>query len=241
MTLYITPKVFTFPITTAVTNSLALSPNELDDGFVTITAIRTSGAWTAATLGIQYSLDNTNWYSVMNSDATYAGGTLGATDALVFSIPVYPYIRLWSHNGSGTDVTQAAAETVSVHFAKGQLVSNPVLALTNLFTGSIVHNTELAAADGAIGIVSGIVHFTKATAAVMTLADPTNVVDDGKILVMNASIGVANTVTNAGSGFNGGGGSTDVATFGGAIGDGFTVYAYGGEWWVINNINVTLA
>ena len=241
MTLYITPKVFTFPIATATTNALALSPNELDDGFVTITAVRTSGAWTAATLGVQYSLDNSNWYSVMNSDATYAGGTLGATDALIFSIPVFPYIRLWSHNGSGTDVTQSAAETVSVHFSMGQLVSNPVLALTNLFTGSIVHNTELAAANGAIGLTSGIIHFTKATAAVMTLADPASGTDDGKILIMNSATAAAHTVTNAGSGFNGGGAASDVGTFGGAIGDGFSVYAYGGEWWVINNINVTLA
>jgi hypothetical protein len=51
----------------------------------------------------------------------------------------------------------------------------------------------------------------------------------------------AHTVTAATIGFNAADAAGDVGTFGGAVGDGLTVLAYGGEWLVLRNVNVTLA
>ena len=235
------PKTLTFAITTAVSGNLQLDDTLAREAFVTLYAVRTTGAWTSASLGVQGSADGTNFYPITYEDGSYAGGTPSASDFLTFVIPAFPYIRLWSHN-SGTSENQAAAESFSVMIFAGQRVAERTFAQSGLTSGAFKHDVEVAAADGAITSVSGVVHITKATAAALTLADPTNVTDDGKVLVINSTTAAAHTVDNsAGSGFNGAGAGSDIGTYGGAIGDGFIVYAYGGEWWVINNLNVTLA
>ena len=102
------------------------------------------------------------------------------------------------------------------------------------------HNVEVAAASGAIqSVAGGIVFITKGTAAALTLAVPYG---DGARLVIVSTTAAAHTVTIA-AGFNGGGASKDVGTFGGAIGDGIVVVSYGGNWYVEpgGNTNVTLA
>lgn len=96
-----------------------------------------------------------------------------------------------------------------------------------------------AAADGAITAKTGTVFVTKATAAALTLANPTATTDDGKILRIMAATAAAHTVTNA-SGFNDGGSGADVATFGGAKGDNMVIQAYQGRWYVQDLRNVTL-
>lgn len=97
----------------------------------------------------------------------------------------------------------------------------------------------VASADGAIAVKSGIVAITKGTAAALTLASPTDVTDDGKRLLITATTAAAHTVTLT-AGFNGGSTGTDVATFGGAIGDNMEIVAYGGKWLVVSLRNVTL-
>lgn len=91
-------------------------------------------------------------------------------------------------------------------------------------------------ADGAITIPAYNVHyfFTKAGVAAMTIADPTAGTHDGVTLTFIATTAQANTLSNAaGSGFfSSGGGTKDVATWGGAIGDGFTIIAYQGKWYI---------
>lgn len=91
-------------------------------------------------------------------------------------------------------------------------------------------------ADGAVTprAYNQIVMITKGTACAITLADPTTTTHDGASIVFVATTAAAHTVSNAaGSGFFSTGGSTkDVATFGGAIGDGFAVIAYGGKWYI---------
>lgn len=100
----------------------------------------------------------------------------------------------------------------------------------------------VASANGAITAKSGTVAITKGTAAALTIADPVSGSDDGKILRIVSTTAAAHTVSNAaGSGFNAGGASSDVGTFGGAIGDNLVLIAYGGKWLVLSKTNVTLA
>lgn len=101
--------------------------------------------------------------------------------------------------------------------------------------------TEVASADGAIGIKSGVVAITKGSAAALTLAAPTAGADDGMILHIRSTTAYAHTITNTSPGFNNLSTSGDVATLGGAVGDGLSVYAYNGIWWVLQNVNATLA
>lgn len=97
-------------------------------------------------------------------------------------------------------------------------------------------------ANGAIAATEGKVVVTKAGVCAMTIADPTNLTDDLKELTIVSATAQAHTLSNAaGSGFNNGGASSDVGTFGGAIGDGITLIAYGGKWLVKSKTNVTLA
>jgi hypothetical protein len=101
--------------------------------------------------------------------------------------------------------------------------------------------TQVASADGAITIKHGTVVITKAGVAALTLADPTAATDDFKVLIILSVTAQAHTISNAaGSGFNAGGAGADVATLGGAKGDGLTVMAYQGDWFVLNSKNATL-
>lgn len=92
--------------------------------------------------------------------------------------------------------------------------------------------------SGAIAVQAGLAKLTRGTAGVYTLADP---VADGILLIISAGTAAGHTVTNAGSGFNSGGGASDVGTFGGAIGDYLAVFSLGTKWWVLASRNVTLA
>lgn len=112
--------------------------------------------------------------------------------------------------------------------------------VTGELTGTVKLTTQAITADGAITLKSGLVILNKAGAIAATLAAPTATTDDGKELNIVSITAQAHTVTVAG-GINGTGASGDVGTFGGAIGDGFTVIAYGGKWYQKTNTNVTFA
>lgn len=104
----------------------------------------------------------------------------------------------------------------------------------------------LAAADGAITAKGGSVFITKGSAAALTLAAPTagepnRGGDDGKLLEIVSTTAFAHTVTQTSPGFNNNGASSDVGTFAAAKGNGLTLRAYNGAWYVIGNIGVTLA
>ena len=102
------------------------------------------------------------------------------------------------------------------------------------------------AADGAITVTAYNKAFfiTKAGVAAMTIVDPTATTHDGVTLSFVATTANAHTLSNAaGSGFfSSGGASKDVATFGGAIGDGLTIIAYQGKWYIDprGSTNITL-
>jgi hypothetical protein len=69
----------------------------------------------------------------------------------------------------------------------------------------------------------------------LTCAAPTR---NGIRLTFLATTALAHTVQNTGGGWNR---NPTTATFGGAIGDSFTVESYGGYWYIINSINITLS
>lgn len=101
-----------------------------------------------------------------------------------------------------------------------------------------------ASADGAVTAKQGYVMITKsASAAALTLASPVSGSqksggDDGKELTFVSTTAQAHTVTCT-AGFGGGTTARDVATFGGAINDGFKIVAYGGVWYDQYTRNVT--
>jgi hypothetical protein len=109
------------------------------------------------------------------------------------------------------------------------------------FQGDVVYPTQILSADGAITAKSGNVLITKGSAAAITIAAPTAGTDDGKELVIVSTTAFAHTVTNTSPGFNNNGAGSDVGTFGAAKGNGLSLVAYNGAWYVIGNIGVTLA
>lgn len=127
----------------------------------------------------------------------------------------------------------------------GAMASARTLTITDPVASSAgIHPQGIQAmtADGAITIKSGLVTLSKAGVLAATLADPTTTTDDGKVLRVVSLTANAHTISNAaGSGFNGAGTAKDVATLGGAIGDGLTVIAYQGKWYVVGSVNATLA
>lgn len=103
------------------------------------------------------------------------------------------------------------------------------------------------AASGAITITAynKVFAITKSSAAAaMTIVDPTATTHDGVTLTFLSTTAQAHTLDNsAGSGFfSSGGSSKDIATFGGAIGDGVTIIAYQGKWYIDprGSTNITL-
>jgi hypothetical protein len=98
----------------------------------------------------------------------------------------------------------------------------------------------VASADGAITIQSGTVVITKGTAAALTLGTPT-AAQNGTVIRIISTTAAAHTVTAATIGFNAADAAGDVGTFAAAIGNGFSCVAYGGEWYVLTNTNVTFA
>lgn len=92
---------------------------------------------------------------------------------------------------------------------------------------------------GAIRIQNGFVNIGSAGALAMTLAAPA-VWENGTTMVLMASTAQAHTITYT-AGFWGNTTSSDVATYGGAIGDFIVVEAVNGTWRVLAQKNVTIA
>lgn len=94
---------------------------------------------------------------------------------------------------------------------------------------------------GAITDVRDTIYINGTTLA-MTLADPA-VSQEGLSMKIQSKTASAHTVTNT-TGFNNGSTASDVATFGGAIGDSFTISVMvvaGTPFWAVDNLNnVTL-
>ena len=110
-------------------------------------------------------------------------------------------------------------------------------------TGGIKQPVVAVAADGAIAVPSVDTKYviTKSAApAVLTIVNPTDVTHDGLTLTFISNSAQAHTLTRATTGFNDAGAAGDVATWGGAKGDGMQITAWGGKWYVNYLTNVTL-
>ena len=97
-------------------------------------------------------------------------------------------------------------------------------------------------ADGAITVKNGVCKIAKTVAGVVaaTLANPTDVTDDFKRLLIINNQAQLNTVTCTG-GFGNGGTGEDVITFSGAVGDCVELMAYGGYWYIVGGHQFTVA
>jgi len=113
-----------------------------------------------------------------------------------------------------------------------------------VWTKLVARSVEAASADGAITIPDAdeekIVMITKGSAAALTLGTPASTQNGAQIQFMSTTA-FAHTVTTATIGLNDGGTASDVATFGAAKGNNFTVIAYESDWWVVGtSVGVTL-
>lgn len=108
--------------------------------------------------------------------------------------------------------------------------------------GGIKQPVVEVTADGAIAVplVDTKYVITKAGVAAMTIANPTAGIQDGITLTFISATASAHTLTRATTGFNDAGASGDVATWGGAKGDGLQLTAWDGKWYVNYLRNVTL-
>lgn len=97
-------------------------------------------------------------------------------------------------------------------------------------------------ANGAITVKNGVCLIAKTVAGVVaaTLANPTDVTDNYKRLLIISNQAQANTVTVTG-GFGNGGAGEDVCTFSGAVGDCIELMAYGAKWYVVGGHQFTIA
>lgn len=100
---------------------------------------------------------------------------------------------------------------------------------------------QVLANDGAVTIKHGKAFITKGSAGAFTLAAPTATTDDGKRLNIYSTTAFAHTVTQTTPGFNGGGGASDLATFGAAKGNNLKLVAYQGAWYVDGSVGITLS
>ncbi|MGA9772356.1 MAG: hypothetical protein WBV94_25205 [Blastocatellia bacterium] len=147
--------------------------------------------------------------------------------------------KIAGQNVKGSEIARIVGGTDGIVRASKAVIADANKVVSGM---TDIPPTQVAAASGAISIKHGIVVITKAGVAAMTLADPVATDDDYKRLTVISATASAHTVSNAaGSGFNGGGAASDVGTFGGAKGDGITLIAYQGVWYVIDKTNVTLA
>lgn len=151
--------------------------------------------------------------------------------------------------GSSGYQDAVAGQVVVGQFLSGTTTAGDSVLLRPYDRGQYRYNGKpivAVAADGAIAVpTEDTTYFvTKAGVAAMTLVDPTSATHDGIELTFIATTANAHTLSNAaGSGFfSSGGASKDIATFGGAIGDGLTIVAYLGKWYIKpgNEKNITL-
>jgi hypothetical protein len=73
-----------------------------------------------------------------------------------------------------------------------------------------------------------------------TLAAPTDVLDDDRVIWIKNGTTQANTVT-IGEGLGGSGGSYDVLTFANVVAANCTLRAYGGHWFLIGQYGITVS
>ena len=168
-----------------------------------------------------------------NVKSSWSGGDLYFYD--------YAGNEIFNIDGTNRNMEFPASSTLN-------LKTGSVFTVAGQLTASVPVRSQSvslpASADGIVTITaySQTIYITKAGVCALTLADPTATTHDGTRLTFMSTTANAHTVSNAaGSGFNGAGSGSDVATFGAAVGNNLTVEAYQGKWYVIGtSVGITL-
>ena len=109
----------TFPQNASVTDKIDFSSAEVRGEFY-LALHRGAGAWVAASVGIEASDDNVNWYKLKVNDTLV--GVPGATldvEWSAFVIPAFRYIRLLSHTaGTATNQTEVSGIPIEVKITR---------------------------------------------------------------------------------------------------------------------------
>jgi hypothetical protein len=160
---------------------------------------------------------------------------------VVNTVPSTTSITVYKRGAEGTIASPHKALAYAVTSAiAADFPSSPWGATVPVPAG--VDDVVQYSVNGAIALPTTMrdtnVILNKAGVAAMTLGDPPKSLDGVKMTIASATA-QANTVTYT-TGFNNGGTTTDVATFGGAVGDNMQIQAANGIWNVLYLRNVTL-
>lgn len=136
-------------------------------------------------------------------------------------------------------VVQGNGTQTSNSFVVEQSDGTDVFTVDDNGVASFRENLQVMTSTEAITVQNGTVLIGSGGALTPTIAAPTSV-QDGTILRIYATTAQAHTITATTIGFNALDAAGDVCTLGGAIGDGITIVASSGEWWIINDVNCTL-
>lgn len=132
---------------------------------------------------------------------------------------------------SGTALTASAAE---LNLNDNQTATAAEVNLNDFAVQTLV-------ADGEITVKNGVCVISKTVPGVVaaTLADPVDVTDNFKRLLVINGTAHASHVTSAGT-FGNGGGGEDKCTFSATVGDTLSLMAYGGKWYVLGTHQGTI-
>lgn len=193
---------------------------------------------------------STQWNVVRGQSGTQA--TSHASGAVVWtSAPNNYYFNSRQPSGPCVSTQMQAAPRIVVSTSTSIFLCPPVntLAGSAASTWAQITLNGLPAANptrytgwtyvtlGALTIQPGVQFIGSSGALAMTLAAP-SAYQDGLVMVLQASTAQAHTVTYT-AGFFGNTTSSDVATFGGAIGDELVIFASNGAWRPLTVRNVT--
>jgi hypothetical protein len=99
---------------------------------------------------------------------------------------------------------------------------------------------NITGATGTVTITHGFVVLNRTSAITVTLNNPTATTDDGKRLHI-VSLNDVQHVVNLTGGFGNGGSGENVATFSGKVGDGLSLVAWQGYWYITGNQQVVVS
>ena len=193
-------------------------------------------ALTATTLAGAKATNDTR--IVLTSSTGVANKMLALVDAewmKVTSVDLAPTVGVVpGYNGSTAGPHGILAPVIygnSVDFVSAGVVPGSVITSQSFGVSGAVTGP---AGAGTVPVSNTLIYLTKATAGAYTLAAPG--IDQLNSLTFISTTAAAHTVTMAGNAA-----ATDVATFGGAIGNSFTVKASNGVWACTAQNGVTVA
>ncbi len=162
-----------------------------------------------------------------------AGALIGVINDAALSLQVF---------GASTDTIDDVTTTVGVPLAgkSSALYFCPVAGKWYQVKRDFLGLQTLSASGAVLPHVAATYVITKAGVAALTLAAPTTVVDDGRIIVITSGTANAHTLTATGL-FNSGAAATDLATFAAFAGATITLMAYAAKWNVLSSNGIVLS